>query len=279
MKKHDPRRVLEVILDELAQVLHLSPEAVDRCRRQAAEWLRPRWPALFLATGDEPLSDAVIESFHTLAALGIGATLIRSHSFAQVWPSPTLRARLGAISLLDDLPDQKVRLLPEGFPLLCVLSLSSNTVVKTVLGLRDALPPRVLRAFLERGRPVVAVGLPPARLALEEDDALFWGLPLAVRQWLFEGYRTLERWGMEFVEAERLVEAVRRPLFLAPGQPISGPQSSPAPLTTSSRAFITTDDIRAARARGERQIAIPPLATVTDEAREFAGRWGIMLLE
>jgi len=277
--KHDPRRVLEILLDELTQVFHLSPEQVGRCRQQLAEWLRPRWPVLFLATGEEPLSEATLESFRTLTALGIDATLVRSHSFAQVGSAQVLRAQLGSVSLLDNVSAGEICCLPERFPLLCVLALSSNTVIKTILGLRDATPPRVLRAFLERGRPVVAVGLPPQRVNVDEDRAVFWGLPLAVRQWLAEGYRTFEQWGVEFVEAERLVEAVRQRLFGVPARPATIGQAAAAPAPTTGRVFITTDDIRAARSRGDRRIAVSPNTSVTDEAREFAARWGILLIE
>jgi len=280
--KHDPRRVIEIILDELTQALGLSPEAVDRCRQQIGEWLRPQWPVLFLATGDEPPSEAAIESFRALTALGIEATLIRSHSFAQVWPTAALRARLGAVSLFDEVGAEKIAGLPERFPVLCVLTLSSNTVVKTLLGLSDALPPRVLRAFLERGRPVVAAGLPPPRVALDEGATIFWGLPLAVRQWLVEGYRTLEQWGVEFVEDERLTETVRRKI-LGPATPggsaARATNGEPSPGASSQRTFVTADDVRAARARGERQIRVARHAIVTDEARESARRWGILLLE
>jgi len=277
--RHDRQRVLEIILDELAQVLHLSPEAVNRCRRQAAELFRSSRPVIFLATGEEPPSTTTIESFRALTALGVEASLVRSYSFAQVWPLQVLRAQLGSVNILGDLADDEIHRLPDRFPLLCILTLSSNTVAKTVLGLRDAVPPRVLRAFLERGRPVVAAGLPPQRVALEETAGVFWGLPLAIRQWLGEGYRTLEQWGVEFVQPERLVEAVRRHLFGGPSQ--RGQAALPAVEThgPSARLFITTDDIRAARARGEREIRIPPHATVTDEAREVAHRWGILLLE
>ena len=280
--KHDPRRVVEILLDELAQALNLPPEAMDHCRRQIGEWLRPRWPVLFLATGDVAPSEAAIESFRALTALGIEASLIRSHSFAQVWSNQALRARLGAVSLLDDLGADIIAGLPDHFPLLCVLTLSDNTVVKTILGLRDAVPPRVLRVFLERGWPVVAAGVPPARLALDEGAPVFWGLPLTVRQWLFEGYRTLEQWGVEFVEDERLTEAVRRSLF-GPASPFERATRSTNPkgnaAEPSQRAFITADDVRAVRARGERQILVSHDATVTDEARESARRWGILLLE
>ncbi|KPK72156.1 MAG: hypothetical protein AMJ84_04775, partial [Acidithiobacillales bacterium SM23_46] len=197
--------MLEIILDELAQAFHLSPEAVDRCRQKLAELARPRWPVLFLATGDEPPSEATIEAFRALTALGIDASLLPSHSFGQVWSRRVLRAQLGRLSILGDPPADAIHQLPDHFPLLCILTLSANTVVKTVLGLRDAVPPRVLRAFLDRGRPVVAVGRPPQRLAIDQGAPMFWGLPLAVRQWLAEGYRTLEQWGVEFVEAEHLV--------------------------------------------------------------------------
>ena len=277
--KHDPRRVLEILLDELAQALGLSPEAVARCRRQIEEMLRPRWSVLFLATGDEPPSEAAIESFRAVTALGIEASLIRSHSFAQAWPTQTLRARLGAVSILDNLDADRIRGLTECFPMLCVLTLSSNTVVKTILGLRDAAAPRVLRRFLERGRPVIVAGVPPQRLALDESATVFWGLPLAMRQWLFEGYRTLEQWGVEFVEDERLTEAVRRRLFGLPSPPDRATNRSENPVGPSARVFLTADDVRAARAQGERQIKVSRNATVTDEAREFARRWGIQLLE
>jgi len=277
--KHDPRQVVEILLEELAQALGLSPEALDRCRRQIAEMLQPRWPALFLATGDEPPSEATIESFRALTALGIEASLVRSHSFAQVWSSQILRARLGGVKLLDKLGVDEIGCLPDRFPILCVLTLSANTVAKAILGLRDALPPRVLRAFLERGQPVVVAGLPPQRMALDGGITGFWELPLAVRQWLFEGYRTLEQWGVEFVECERLAEAVRRRLFGpgVPSQPASHPGGEADKL--SMRVFITADDVRTAWARGERQIQVPRDGAVTDEAREFARRWGILIVE
>jgi len=285
--KYDLHRVLEITLDELAQALGLSPEAVERCRQQIVETLRPRWPVLFLATGDQPPSDAAIESFRRLTALGIEASLVRSHSFAQAWPSQVLRARLGAVSLLDDLGAEQTRRLPDCFPLLCVLTLTSNTVAKTILGLYDAVPPRVLRVFLERGQAVVAVGLPPQRLAVDEETAPFWGLPQAVRLWLLEGYRTLEQWGVEFVRDEQLAEAVCRRFFGHENIGASAQSATRNPRSEiraegaepPARGFITSDDVRSAWMRRERQIAVPRHVTVTDEARDFARRWGILLVE
>ena len=284
--KYDPRRVCEILLDELGRALRLSPEAVDRCRCLLAEWLRPRPPVLFLATGDRPPSDDAVESFRVLAALGIDGALLRSHSFARVWPAPVLRARLGACSLLDESAVRRTEIarLPECFRLLCVLTLSDNTVAKTALGLRDALAPQVLRAFLEQGRPVVAAGLPPQRVAMDQNAAIFWGLPLAVRQWLFEGYRTLEQWGVEFVEPARLADAVRRRVFGDPARRASAtphaPQTAaPQKDTPAARRFVTRDDVHAAVLRGDRQLRVSPGTTVTDEARDFARRWGLLLLE
>ncbi|MCX8037440.1 MAG: hypothetical protein N3D11_10440 [Candidatus Sumerlaeia bacterium] len=292
--KHPPQRVLEILLDELARALHLTPEQTARCRILLADALMPRRPALFLATGERPLTDPVVEAFRTLTALGVRATLVRSHSFAQVWTSEVLRARLGTVALLDDLPTEEICALPDRFPLLCILALSDNTAMKSVLGLRDAVPPQIVRTFLERGRPVVAAGNPPQRSAVEERAAAFWELPLAVRQWLAESYRTLEQWGVEFVEAERLAETVKQRLFGGPQRPagsnIQTVGSTPDSQTEVEAAptwardprvphFITVDDIRAARHRGERQMRIAPNMRVTDEAREAARRWGILLLE
>jgi hypothetical protein len=287
---HDPQHVIEIILDELARALNLSPVLVDLCRLRIAELLRPRRPALFLATGDTPPCDATIEAVRAMTSLGIDAHLARSHSFAQAWPVDVLRTRLDAVTLLDDLPSGDIRQLPDRFPLLCILTLSDNSVVKTVLGLRDALPPLVIRAFLERGRPVVVAGTPPPRLAFDRDASLFWGLPQPMRQWLAEGYRTLEQWGVEFVAAEQLAEAVCRRVFdvAARGTPPAQPDvpatpartpASPPSSTTVRRVFLTVDDVRAARARGERRIDVAPNVMVTDEARDFAARWGILLID
>jgi len=277
----DTREVVEIILDELAQVLGLSHEAVARCRRMLDEMLRPRRRALFLATGEQPPCEVVIESFRALTAFGVEATLLCSHSFSQVWPRSTVRARLGDVTLLGEPAADEAASLPDRFPLLCVLALSTNTVVKTVLGLRDSLPALVLRSFLERGRPVVAAGIPPQRLDLDGNGAIFWNLPLAVRQWVSLGYRTLEQWGVEFVEPHLLTEAVKRHLFGAPSSAARGRGSSPADDRAGSngRVFVTVEDVRSALARGEREIRLSGGARATDEAREFARRWGIELIE
>ncbi len=292
--KHSPQRVLEILLDELAKALHLTPEQTVRCRFLLADLVMPRQAALFLATGERPLTEPVIEAFRTLTALGVRATLVRSHSFAQVWTSEVVRARLGAVALLDDLPPDQIARLPDRFPLLCVLSLSDNTAMKSVLGLRDAAPPLIMRAFLERGRPVVVAGRPPQRNAVEEHAAGFWELPLAVRQWLAESYRTLEQWGVEFIEAEHLAETVKQRLFgggprsaAKANEPFvgsamdmqTGREALSAWTGGEQRLFVTVEDIRAARHRGERQMRIAPNMRVTDEAREAARRWGILLLE
>ena len=116
-------------------------------------------------------------------------------------------------------------------------------------------------------------------MAMDQSAAIFWGLPLAVRQWLFEGYRTLEQWGVEFVEPAQLAGAVRRHVFGEPaGRPAAKPPAGQA-FAASSRRFITRDDVHAALLRGDRRLRVPGNATVTDEARDFAHRWGILLLD
>lgn len=276
--KHSARRVLEVVIDELARAFGLGPEAVDQCRRSLAEQLRPRWPVLFMATGDRPPCQATIHAFRTLAALGVEPTLLRSHSFSLLWSAQTVGAQLGNLSLLDSLDAGSFAELPERFPLLCILTLSDNTVSKAALGLRDAVPPQVLRAFLDRGRPVLAAGMPPQKSAPSDDEAKYWNLPRPLRQWMSDGHRTLEQWGVEFVDPVELPRAVRRYLFGLPAN--ERPSASPAKAASASgRAFITVDDVLAARMRGEKRMNVPAGAIVTDEARDYASRHGIQLVE
>jgi hypothetical protein len=276
--KYDARQLLEIIIDEAAQVLGLGPDAVEQCRRKLAELFQPRWPVLFLASGEQPPSDQTVEAFRALTAMGVEPSLVLSQSFSRVWSPQQLEARLGAVRRLDRFEDDDIAALPDRYPLLCILTLSDNAVAKTALGLRDAVPPRVIRAFLDRGKPVVVAGLPPQQLAVEESDAIFWNLPLALRQWVYRGYSTLDQWGAEFVEPAQLPRAVRRHLFDLPES--AGPGTGRKTIThAQARAFITVADVRAARNRHERRIDIPPNAVVTDEAHEAARRWGILLVE
>jgi hypothetical protein len=280
--KHDARRVIEVLIDELGQVLRLAPEAVSRLRARLEEWLRPRWAVLFLATGERAPDEAAVEAFRALVALGVEASLVRSRSFREVEQAGNLSAfgpvaggQPVALHLIDNPSSDAIGRMAEEFPLLCVLALSENTVTKTILGLRDSKPPVLLRAFLERGKPVVAVGRPPQRVELDGGGAAYWSLPRPMRQWVADGYRILEQWGVEFVEPEGLLRAVRKHLFGLPDASVLRIAKRAA--SDSGRRIVTVEDVREARNRGDRRIALAANAIVTDEAREFARRWGIAI--
>lgn len=152
-----------------------------------------------------------------------------------------------------------------------VACLSLNSAAKLSAGIADSAPTILIRDALELGKPVVvAEESTTIRQAAVSPNA-----PPKLRRLAEDAYHGVAELGVRFVAAAELSRAVGE-IFYVPVNETPERLAKTRPF--QQRVFVTSEDVWKASARGQKQILVPDVAVVTDEARDYAKRIGVEIM-
>ena len=229
---------------------------------------------MFLFTGAVAVEDEIWTALAELAQKARGAGALLSRSFLDHTRESDVAERLPLASLhTPPLSERQILALADWRPALVIPALSPNTAAKAASGIHDSESTLLLRIMLQKGKPVLALRDMLEPCAAECPLGVAASAPTAMRQAVNAHRLALERLGVRFVERNELVEAGLAALRPAP----DGPRLLPRPRPAPRREFVTEDDLRALKTKGETVRIVGPHATVTEAAREYAAREGIEL--
>ncbi|MCX7015409.1 MAG: hypothetical protein NTW86_23125 [Candidatus Sumerlaeota bacterium] len=291
-------RLVQIIAEEILRVLRQrglapcdSPKTPERACASAEETpiapmpapasacaphVRPIGPPgpLFLFTGAVSVDDEVWTALAELARKARVASALLSRSFLDHTRESDVAERLPLAALhTPPLSERQILALADAHLALVIPALSPNTAAKAAAGIHDSESTLLLRMMLQKRKPVLALRDMLEPCSAESPLGLAASTPPAMRQTVNAHRLALERLGVRFIERGELVEAGLAALRPAD----NGPRVLPPPKPALRREFVTEDDLRALKARGESVRLVGPHTIVTDTAREYAAREGIAL--
>ena len=233
--------------------------------------------ALLVCTGPAPINDAALERLQALRACGIRLSVTACDGFK----------KCGGLAGLSDqcdisIADPEALLTPfENFcaqyNFVLLPCLSVGTAVKTVWGMTDTTPAKILFECLRRRFPVLFLRHPESGffcVPWNGEANLAW--PLWIRDNLHQIWRSFLEWGVREIELKNLCETaidlIRNPPFEMACR-ITGQHRPPQGV----RIFVTANDIEALWRAGEREVSLPPNALLTSEAHELAAKHKIKI--
>lgn len=282
----DPERLIEIVAEEVARALRPSAQAGPSAPPSAQNWQPgppgPARPArskappgpLFLFTGPVKVEDGVWAAAAELAQAARVASAFLSRSFLDHTRESEAASRLAGVALqTPPLSERQALALAEAHAALIIPALSPNTAAKAALGIHDSEPSQLLRLMLQMRKPIVALRAPLEPKAEGCPLGVVASAPPGFLQTINAHRLALERMGVRFVDlADLAAEGLKA---LAP--PDDRPRTLPAPKPPLKRNFVTEDDLRGLKAKGQTVFQIGPLTIVTDVAREYAAREEIEL--
>jgi hypothetical protein len=230
--------------------------------------------ALFLFSGRESPSETLFSEAATIAADGFATEALFSFSFKRFFRPETILTRMprGCIHV-DASCEMRLTAHVESASVVVASALSLNTMAKLAAGIDDSVPLFALSTALRRGAPVfVGSDTQAIETALA---GLFSTAAPAVLRLAVDNLHRVRGLGVRFVPGEQLAAEVAAAFRVVPNETPERLARVRQPL---KHEFITAEDVWKARAAGLKQLRLPPLAVVTDEAREKAAREGIELV-
>lgn len=274
VREPNPSQLRELVREVVMRVLsEKSADTASSPPQSLASRVSGRG-ALFLFTGRASPSQTFFSEAAAIAGGGFAAEALFSFSFKRFFGPETILARMptGCVHV-DTSCEMRLTAHVEKASVVVAPELSVNTMAKLAAGIDDSIPLFALSAALRRGTPVF-VGSDTQTV-----EAGFGGLfsnaaPAALRL-AVDNLHRVRGLGVRFVPEERLAAEVAAAFRVVPNETPERLARVRQPLT---REFITAEDVWKARAAGLKQLRLPPLAVVTDEAREKAAREGIELV-
>ncbi len=293
----------------------LDPQYIRRLVEEEIErQLRSRTPPSFQKEPTDPstihrnvlvvLTGCDVELDRVMAQLRLLAernrvTVVPTKGFLSFVSRSELEENVPGCSIVEEIPAREIRSFVSRYKLVIVPLLSMNTLAGVALGIADSLAPIVLIQALLQDKPMLALRETVAEMtsgdgnaSQDSADVPAWsGLqtahaalevgvphrhPATHISGLYKGYlRTLEQWGVRFVELKKLGDESEA--ILNPDSPPPTPVSS-SEQPRQKRQIITRDDLWELKRTGVSEIRVAPNAIITDVARDFARDNGMNIM-
>jgi len=193
-------------------------------------------------------------------------------------------------SLPEILPKERDSSLSENLKNLKLVILfhpSLSIMAQMVLGLTPDFSSCVLLQALLTGIPVFAIQEHPISQIVQtplwtqktplspQSETCLLRLHSSLKSLIRQYSKTLEEWGMVWIEPDRLFSSIQK---LLEGMEQSPRESPSKTKTEAERLVITQEDVIDRVKKGDKQWLIPENAIVTDLAREIAAKQGLILI-
>ena len=305
MNPLDPQKIRDMVKEELERQLKAQKAEMLPPPPAPAGAAGTAPPSASSPDGHKKILVILTASPYCVDEVFVQLTALQAHARLTIVPTPgflrllereELSRRLPGVPIITEIHPRDIDTFLGEHSVVLIPLLSATTLGRVVLGLSDGIAPMLIIQALLHDKTIIALreGIlkevdkesaqsSPKETTSENEPPVWSGVytahaalevgiphkhPATHISGLFKSYlRTLEQWGVRFVECEKLAEETQQALFpeTPPPKPISATERAPG-----RRQVITRDDLWELKRQGITEMHVPENAIITDVAREYA---------